>query len=122
MKSCGLDAVYGDAAQREILDRAGIASARTLIFAASGSPTEAVIRMARGLNPQVRVLARSAYLRDRGAVRAAGADAVVTAELEVALAMTEHLLTELGATAEQLDRARARVRQDLEEEPPPIAS
>ncbi len=117
LKARGLDAVYGDAAQREILDRAGIAHAKTLIFAASGSPTDAVIRMARSLNPEVRVLARSAYLRDRSVVRAAGADAVVTAELEVALAMTEHLLTELGATPEQLDRARARVRQDLDETP-----
>jgi CPA2 family monovalent cation:H+ antiporter-2 len=38
---------------------------------------------------------------------------VVTSESEVALAMAEHLLRQLGATADQLDRARDRVRTEL---------
>jgi monovalent cation:H+ antiporter-2, CPA2 family len=43
----------------------------------------------------------------------AGAHVVVTDEAEVAIAMAERLLTSLGATAEQLDRERARVRSEL---------
>jgi hypothetical protein len=38
---------------------------------------------------------------------------VVSAASEVALAMTEHLLRKLGASADQLDRARDRVPSGL---------
>ena len=39
---------------------------------------------------------------------------MVVSEAEVALAITEQLLVRFGATAEQLDRARARVRSEIE--------
>jgi CPA2 family monovalent cation:H+ antiporter-2 len=113
LKSKGQRAVYGDASQREILEAAGVRTATSLIFAASGSPAEAVTRVAKELNPKLSILARSAYVREVAATKGAGADFVVAAEAEVALAMSEHLLTSLGASRDQLDRARERVREDL---------
>jgi len=113
LKKKGQRAVYGDASQREILEAAGVRTASSLIFAASGSPAEAVTRAAKELNPKLSILARSAYVREVAATRGAGADVVVAAEAEVALAMSEHLLTSLGASREQLDRARERVREEL---------
>jgi CPA2 family monovalent cation:H+ antiporter-2 len=109
----GVDAVYGDASQREILHRAGVDRAGSLIFTASG-PSDGVIRAAKDLNPKLLVLARAPYMRDTATLREAGATEVVTAEGEVALAMVERVLRQLGATAEQLDRARDRVRRDVE--------
>lgn len=109
----GLRAVNGDASQRHTLEVAGVAKARTVIFAASGSPPLPVVQMAKDLNPNVRVIARAPYVRDSATVRSAGADVVVVSEAEVALAMTERLLADLGATPEQLDRARDRVRSEL---------
>jgi CPA2 family monovalent cation:H+ antiporter-2 len=61
----------------------------------------------------LRIFARSTYVREVPATRAAGADVVVAGEAEVALAMAEHLLMDLGATPEQLDRVRDRTRQEL---------
>ena len=69
--------------------------------------------MARELNPHIRVLARASYLRDRPALLQAGADEVYTGEGEVALALTEAILGRLGATAEQIDRERARAHREL---------
>ena len=106
-------AVHGDAAQSEILIQAGMQHARSLIFTASGTPPEAVIRMAKELNPDAIVLARSAYVAEAEHLRSAGAHIIVTAEAEVALAMTERVLVGLGATPEQLDRERSRVRRSL---------
>lgn len=106
-------AVHGDAAHAEILLQAGITTARSLIFTASGTPPEAVIRMAKELNPEAIVLARSLYVTDTEHLRSAGAHIIVTAEAEVALAMTERVLVGLGATPEQLDRERSRVRRSL---------
>ena len=52
-------------------------------------------------------------LRDVPALKTAGAEQVFSGEGEVALAMTEAVLRRLGATADQIDRERARVRTEL---------
>jgi CPA2 family monovalent cation:H+ antiporter-2 len=46
-------------------------------------------------------------------MRRAGADVVFSGEGEVALAMTEFMLRQLGATPEQMDRERDRIRHEL---------
>jgi CPA2 family monovalent cation:H+ antiporter-2 len=47
------------------------------------------------------------------ALRAAGADVVVSGEGEVALSLTAAILQRLGATPDQIDRERERVRSEL---------
>jgi CPA2 family monovalent cation:H+ antiporter-2 len=110
----GVAAVYGDASRPETLKGAGVEQARSLILSASGmNNSEEVIRVARELNPKVRILARAVYARELPALRRAGADSVFSAEGEVALAMTEEILRGLGATPEQVDRERERVHAEL---------
>jgi CPA2 family monovalent cation:H+ antiporter-2 len=110
----GRTAIYGDAGHWETLTAAGVVRASSLILSASGlQNAEEIIRLARELNPMVRVLVRCSYLRERPALRQAGADVVFAAEGEVALAMAESVLRELGAVPEQIDRERDRVRTDL---------
>ena len=110
----GIDSVYGDATRPETLIEAGIASASSLILTSAGmaNSTE-VIRAAREANPGVRVLARAMYLRDLPDIKNAGADTVFAGEGEVALAFVEDLLSRLGATAEQIERERARAHAEL---------
>ncbi len=106
-------AVYGDASLREVLHHAGIEKADGLIIAASNAPADTIVKAARELNPQIRVLSRSTYLRESQKLREAGANAVFSSEGEVALAMTAFLMRQLGATDEQIDRERDRVRAEL---------
>ena len=110
----GVDAVYGDATRPETLTGAGVASAGSLILTSAGmaSSTE-VIRAARDVNPEIRVLARAGYLRDLPELQKAGADTVYSGEGEVALAFIEDLLHRLGATPDQIDRERARAHTEL---------
>jgi CPA2 family monovalent cation:H+ antiporter-2 len=110
----GVNAVYGDATRPDTLAGAGVAAAGSIILTSAGmaNSTE-VIRTARALNPQIRVLARAAYLRDLSTLRSAGADTVYTGEGEVALAFIEDILERLGATPEQIDRERARAHDEL---------
>ena len=110
----GVAAIYGDATHQETLKGAGVESAVALILTSAGMQgSEEVIRVSRDLNPKLRIIARAAYLRDIPALRRAGADAVFSGEGEVALNMTEHMLRNLGATDEQIDRERERVRAEL---------
>jgi CPA2 family monovalent cation:H+ antiporter-2 len=110
----GLAAVYGDASHHETLKSAGIETAGSLILSAAGArATPEIIRLARELNPKISVLVRANYLHEIAALRQAGADHVLTGEGEVALAMTEFILRHLGATPEQIDHERDRIRAEL---------
>ena len=114
MSTEGYLSVYGDATRKEVLDRAGIDVAVGLVI--SGPAPEQIaeiVRVARGVNPTLQVLVRSHYLRDVPALREAGATEVFSGEGEVALAMSEHILMQLGATPEQMDRERERVRDEV---------
>jgi monovalent cation:H+ antiporter-2, CPA2 family len=114
LQSEGIAVVYGDATNREILQAAGVQDAIALIMTSAGMQGgEEVIRLAREMSPKLRIIARTAYLRDIPALRKAGADAVFSGEGEIALNMTELMLRELGATDEQVDRERERVRSEL---------
>jgi len=114
LRAEGIRAVYGDATRRETLIEARAQHAVALILSASGMPgREEAIRIARESNPRIRVLARTAYLREIPALRQAGADVVLAGEGEVALTLTELVLRQLGATAEQIDRERDRIRAEL---------
>ena len=114
LREQGLDAVYGDATRPETLHEAGLQNAGHLILTSAGMTNSSeVIRAARQTNAGVRVLARASYLRDLPELKRAGADTVFTGEGEVALAFVEEMLGQLGATAEQIDRERARAHDEL---------
>ncbi|MEI6239822.1 MAG: cation:proton antiporter [Planctomycetia bacterium] len=110
LRTFDVRAVYGDASRPDILAEADIARARHLLLtAATGAAEEEIVRRARELNPEIRVVARTQYVRQVPAVRKAGATDVFADEGAVALAMTTSILGHLGATDEQIDRERARV-------------
>ena len=114
LRAEGITAIYGDVTRSETLVQAGVATATALVLSASSIPDgREIIRQVRELNPKIRVLARTAYLREQDVLRTAGADAVFSGEGEVALAMTESILHRLGATPEQIERERQRVHDTL---------
>jgi len=110
----GVDAIYGDATRPDTLEAAGVERAHTLILGSAGMANSAdVIRVARAMNPHVRVLARASYLRDVPSLKQAGANSVYSGEGEIALAFIEDILDGLGATPEQIERERARAHEEL---------
>ncbi len=113
MKSEGLTAVYGDVLRSGTLEEAGIARVGSLILSADLEDAAEVIRQARHLNPQLRVLARCAHLRDVANLRRAGAVVVAAGEAEVGVALAEAVLAgdakTCGELAEQRDAVRARL-------------
>ena len=114
LAASGIDALHGDATHEDILRAAGLADAQSRIISSAGlTGVEEMLRLVKRINPRVQVLARASYLREAAALRAAGADEVFSGEGEVALAFTAAILQRLGATAEQVDRERARVHADL---------
>jgi CPA2 family monovalent cation:H+ antiporter-2 len=114
VRDAGLHAIYGDATHPSVLGEARIAEARAFIIAVSPlDGVEEACRLARAQNADIRILARATHVREARHLREAGADVVFSGEGEVALAFTTEILGDLGATPDQIDRERVRVRGEL---------
>jgi CPA2 family monovalent cation:H+ antiporter-2 len=114
LRDDNIRAVYGDGTHKETMIEARANRAMVFILSSSGMRgSDEAIRLVRDVNPSIRVVARATYLREVPALRRAGADVVFTGEGEVALTMTEYLLRQLGATGEQVERQKERVRDEL---------
>ncbi len=107
-------AVYGDACLRRTLETAGAAGASVLIVTSSSieSP-KAVVREAKQLNADIRILARTSYLREVPDLKNAGCDFVFADESEVALALIGEILQELGASSSEIFQHRSKIYDEL---------
>ena len=113
LQAAGIRALHGDASNRTILRLAGCEKARAIAITASAAPSAAIAAAAHSLNPDIRVIAHTNYIRNAQTLINAGATAVFSGEAEVALAMTSHVLRNLGATEEQIARERRANRKEL---------
>ena len=89
LRAEGHTAIYGDVLRMETLDEASISTAGSLILSADIEDAAEVVRQARLLNPEIRILARCAHLRMAPALRRAGASIIVAGEAEVGVALAE---------------------------------
>lgn len=110
----GEQAVYGDAAQREILEAAGIAAAKYLLITVPDLQTRTVvILVARELNPELKVFVRARYLEERAWLEEIGASEVCYEEAEAAIGLATLLLREVGADEERMRLEHRRLRSRL---------
>jgi CPA2 family monovalent cation:H+ antiporter-2 len=84
-----------------------------LILSADIEDAAEIIRQARLLNPDLRVLVRCAHLRDAAELQRAGADVVAAGEAEVGVALAEAVTgdepIEVGKAAEKREAIRRRL-------------
>ncbi|MDZ4858154.1 MAG: cation:proton antiporter [Candidatus Hydrogenedentes bacterium] len=114
LKEDGINAICGDATHFATFDKTDVSRAVALILStADVHGREEMIRQCREINPKIRVIARTAFLKDVPSLKEAGADVVFSGEGEVALTMTEFILRQLGAVGDQIDREEYRIRKEL---------
>lgn len=86
--------LFGDAARKEILERAGVESAKMVVFAISDFRTVTrSLRAVRELSPAVEILVRTDKFREIEDLREAGADQVVAEDFESAIEIFTRVLT-----------------------------
>jgi CPA2 family monovalent cation:H+ antiporter-2 len=119
LRAEGQRVVYGDSNRPEVLAEAGVSTAASLILSASGSAgSTETVRLSREMNPRIHVVARADYLSEVPALKAAGANEVISGEGEVAVMVASSLLRLLGATPEQAIEAQEQLRAQLEKAVP----
>jgi CPA2 family monovalent cation:H+ antiporter-2 len=109
----GVRVLYGDAGHPEVLLSAGIDRARLLVVAindAAGSLR--VVRTARVLRPDLRLVVRARYLREVEALRLAGAEEVVPDEVETSVEIFARVLKAYDLPADAIERSVRAVRAD----------
>lgn len=111
LRAAGADALYGDALRPGLLEQAGVETAGSLILSAYIEDAAEIVRRARSLNPELRILARCEHLRDARALRKGGATLAVAGEAEVAVALAEAVAS--GSTTRTLRRQQADIRARL---------
>ncbi len=91
--AAGEPILYGDATRQEILRRAGIETAKVVVFALSDpAATRHGVRLARELNPALQIIVRARTVRELQELRQHGADQVVAEEFETAIEIFTRVL------------------------------
>lgn len=114
LRSRGRPAVHGDATQAEVLREAGLERAEALLLTTPAIPAREVTPIARAVNSGIRILANTAFLSEARHLRELGVSEVFSGEREVALAMSEFLLHDLGAADAHVQSELRRLRAELE--------
>jgi CPA2 family monovalent cation:H+ antiporter-2 len=112
LRAQGLHVLHGSASNANILDRAGLATARVLVVATPDPlSTRQIIDYARRHNPAIDIVVRTHSNTERRFLESRGANEAVVGELELALEMARHVLVSFGTSAEDAQRELGRLRQ-----------
>jgi len=97
-----------------MLEEAGAETAGNLILSADLEDGAEIVRRARAINPELRILARCEHLREARPLTKAGATLVAAGEAEVAVALAEAVTSVSSARAalRQQNDIRSRLYHD----------
>jgi CPA2 family monovalent cation:H+ antiporter-2 len=119
LRARGIKALYGDIADAELLDHAGLAQARVLVFAAYDPPAaEFAVEHARRVNPRIEVVARVETPEEAKRLLDRGASQTVEGERELAVQMARYTLRRFGVTSREVEA----IAQGLRRRPDPLAA
>ncbi|MCL5797527.1 MAG: cation:proton antiporter [Patescibacteria group bacterium] len=93
LRKKGVNVIYGDPAEIDVLEFASVREAKVLILAYADRHTqEMVVVNAMALNPGIKIICRTHFDEDQKKLKELGVDSVVQPEFEAAISMTEKLL------------------------------
>jgi len=112
LKKADHHAFFGDGASEEILYQSGIDRARLLaITVPDFLNAAAIIHQARLINPDIKIITRAKYRNEVDALYQAGADVVISEELEGGLEMGRYALRMMEVNTEETDAIIAKCRE-----------
>jgi monovalent cation:H+ antiporter-2, CPA2 family len=110
----GIPALYGDAQQEPILERAGLGGAAALIVTLpEGEAACGIVRAARALQGAIPIVVRAGSPEEQQRLRAAGATTVIQPRLEGASLLIRETLAHLGLSAPRADAYLERFREAM---------
>ena len=103
LREKGMTVVYGDPAEKDILDYAQVDLARAVVIAIPDRHTqEMVISLSQTLNKDIKIICRTHHEEDQARLKTLGVQTIIQPEFEGALTIVSKLLSEFGVSAEEI--------------------
>ncbi len=105
--------IYGDAAQKAVLEHAGIRAAKSVVITA-GDPASSIriIEAARRLNPDIHIIARTHFLNQLDNLYSIGANEVISDEFESSIELFSRVLNTYMVPENEIETMNAQLRAD----------
>jgi CPA2 family monovalent cation:H+ antiporter-2 len=104
---------YGDATQEAVLKRDGISNARVIVIAISDrAATRRITDLARKLNPDIYIIARTRYIQEMEILHDLGANEVIPEEYETSVEIFSRVLDKYEVPRERIESFIENIRSD----------
>ena len=111
LRAKSIPVVYGDPADKDVLDYAQVDYARSVVIAIPDRHTqELIISNAQTLNKHIRIICRTHHEEDQGYLKSLGVQTIVQPEFEAALSVISRLLPEYGLAPEDIAGKISRLK------------
>ena len=108
----GRSIIYGDASRPEVLEHAGVRTARIVVIAISDAAgTRGTVDVARRLNPNVHLIVRSRYVHEMDPLFALGTDEVIPEEFETSIEIFSRVLHRYLVPRDEIERQIREIRR-----------
>lgn len=111
LRESGVQVIYGDPADKDVLAYANVGLAKAMIIAIPDRHTqEMIIANTHSLNRRIKIICRTHHEEDQKDLKALGVTTVIQPEFEAALSIVERLLSDFGATIEEISGKISRLK------------
>lgn len=109
----GVNIIYGDAAQKAVLEHTGIKTAKSIVITA-GNPvsTWKIIEVAKRLNPDIHIIARTHFQDTIDSFYTLGADEVISDEFECSIELFSRVLNKYMVPIKEIETMNNQLRAD----------
>ncbi|MFL5560386.1 MAG: cation:proton antiporter [Gemmatimonadaceae bacterium] len=108
----GRNIIYGDATRPEVLEHAGVRTARVVVVAISDAAgTRGTVDVARRLNPHVHLIVRSRYVHEMDPLFTLGTDEVIPEEFETSIEIFSRVLHRYLVPRDEIERQIRDIRR-----------
>ena len=111
LQGTGVQTVYGDPADKDVLDFAQVDLAKSIIIAIPDRHTqEMVIGNALSLNRRIKIICRTHHEADQARLKSLGVQTIVQPEFEAALTIINKLFNDYGVPDEEISGKMSRLK------------
>ena len=111
VKEKGITVVYGDPADRDVLDKAQVDYAKAIVIAIPDLHSqELIIGHALTLNKNIQIICRTHHEEDQTRLKTLGVQIIVQPEFEASLSIIHRLLPEYGVVSDDLSGKISRLK------------
>ena len=110
-QALGVPIHSGDATQAGVLEHFGIKGAAVMVVAVNDpQATRHIVQLAKTLNPSLHLIVRTRFVEELPALRAVGADEIVSEQYEASIEMFARILARYSVSVEDIEQAVGMIR------------